>query len=133
MSAPKLPEQIACRFNDYAEPTRERLLTVRDVIFAVAQCTPEVGPIHETLKWNQPSYLTQQTRAGTTLRLGVSNSGSPTLFVHCQTTIVSEFQDQFAQDVSFEGGRGIHLTDETPDHVLRMFIRRALTYHLGKA
>ena len=45
-------------FQAHPSPIRRRLLVSRDSIFATAAELEDVGPIEETLRWNQPSYLT---------------------------------------------------------------------------
>ena len=37
---------------------RARLLVLRELIFDTAEKTEGVGEIEETLKWNEPAYLT---------------------------------------------------------------------------
>ena len=102
------------------------------LIFRTAKKTPSVGRIEETLKWGQPAYLTPDSKSGTTIRLGVPKSGGFALFVHCQTTLMSEFQTLFPDGFTYEGNRAIHFTDgqDLPHDTLRLLIKSALTYHL---
>lgn len=123
---------VARAFDGFPDDIRPRLLEVRALIFDVAAQTDGVGALFETLKWGQPAYLTPQTKSGTTLRLGQPKSGGFAIYVHCQTSLISEFQNLFPDDFRYEGNRAL-LFD--PDQDLRrdqvsILIRRALTYHL---
>ena len=69
--------QVQAAFEAFPDAARETLLALRALIFDTAASMPEAGRLQETLKWGQPSYLTPQTRAGSTLRLGVAKSGRP--------------------------------------------------------
>ncbi len=117
-----------------AFPTSERagLLHLRDLIVQTAATTDRVGPLLETLKWGQPSYLTSQTKSGTTLRLGLPKTGGFAIYVHCQTTLISEFQSQFPDDFRYEGNRAVHFATKADVHddKIRLLITHALTYHI---
>jgi len=62
---------VAAVFRAYPAPLRARLLALRRLIFDTAAETDGVGPLDETLKWGQPSYLTAASRSGTTIRIVV--------------------------------------------------------------
>lgn len=119
-------------FASYPEPEQSRLLLLRDRIFKTAEQTAGVGNLLEALRWGQPAYLTPDTKSGSTIRLGLPKTGGYAIYVHCQTTIMSDFQQVFPSDFSYEGNRGIHFsTDTTPElSKLELLISRALTYHL---
>lgn len=119
-------------FANYPEPERSSLLLLRDRIFDTAKQTAGVGNLLETLKWGQPAYLTPETRSGSTIRLGLPKSGGYAIFVHCQTTIISDFQQLFPTDFTYEGNRAIHFSADNPPEFskLELLIGRALTYHL---
>jgi len=61
---------VARRFASFPQDLRAPLLDLREMIFDIAQKTPGVGAIEETLKWGQPAYLTPVTKSGSTIRLG---------------------------------------------------------------
>ena len=79
--------EVAAKFRDYPEGVKQRLLSLRRLIFDVAATTAGVGELTETLKWGQPSYLTAQTGSGSTVRLDetASSPGRTALYFHCQT------------------------------------------------
>ncbi len=85
---------VAAVYAAFPEPARLGLLKLRALIFEEAHHVG-VGPLVETLKWGQPSYLTEKSKAGTTLRLGVPKSGGFAIYAHCQTTVISDFHAIF--------------------------------------
>lgn len=107
---------------------------LRSLIFEIATHLPEVGEIEETLKWGQPSYLTSKPKSGSPIRLGIPKTGGFGIYTHCQTTLISDFQNLFPDDFTYEGNRAIHFNsgDDIPFDKLRMFISSALTYHIKK-
>lgn len=133
---PEPPAAVATAFAAHPEPVRERLLAVRALIFDTAAKTDGVGQLTETLKWGEPAYLTEKTRSGTTIRLGVSKDapGDCAMFVNCQTTLVDDFRAHFADALAFEGTRGVivPVADPMPTDALAFVIGAALTYHANK-
>ncbi len=128
---------VAAVFDSYERDIREALLDLRELIFAVADETPGVGDLEETLKWGQPSYVTRSPRSGTTIRLGPAPSGSPryAMYVHCQTTLIATFRSRYADTFDFDGKRALVLDPGRALDVkaLAECIAMALTYHLGKS
>lgn len=102
-------KSVAEVFESYPEPTRSRLYALRALIFDVAANTERVGEIKETLKWNQPSYLTAETKSGTTIRIDRVKDGSAdhALYVHCQTSLIDMFRLTFGDIFRYEGTRAI--------------------------
>ncbi|WP_299391616.1 DUF1801 domain-containing protein [Pelagibius sp.] len=109
-------------------------MTLRALIFETAAATPGVGTLEETLKWGQPAYLTPETRSGSTLRLGLPKNGGFALYVHCQTTIISDFRSFFPDAFAYDGNRAVRFDAGAalPREELTLLIRSALTYHLKK-
>src|SRR5580698_10679593 len=56
-------------FKAYPQPAKAKLLALRRLILATAKVTPGVGRIEEALKWGQLSYLTTETKSGSTVRI----------------------------------------------------------------
>jgi len=129
-------DAVLAVFAAYEPPVRERLLHLRELILETAAGTKGVGGIEETLKWGQPSYLTGETRSGTTIRIDQVKavSGQIALYVHCQTTLIESFRELYPGELRFEGRRAILLdvADELPETALRHCIALALTYHSRK-
>ncbi|MGB7405098.1 MAG: hypothetical protein WA906_05370 [Pacificimonas sp.] len=86
----------------------------------------------ETLKWGQPAYLTEASKVGTTIRLGVPKNTPDAcgLFVHCGTSLVEEYRVSPSDGLTFEGNRAAIFGTEgnLPKAELRHAIRQALTY-----
>jgi len=130
-----MESDVEAAFAEMSGPLRAHLLEIRALIFGVAQDCG-VGPLTETLKWGQPAYLTQASKAGTTIRLGQhkGHPGDAALFVNCQTSLIDEFGSLFADELRFEGNRAVlvRLENALPKSQLGSCIRLALTYHRRK-
>ena len=126
-------KSVANAFAAFPEAERTSLLSLRALIFELAE-EEGVGPLTETLKWGQPSYLTEATKAGTTIRLGRPKAGGYGLYVHCQTIIIAEVRDMMGDALTFDGNRGVLFGAGNPAEAaaLAPLIRRALTYHRSK-
>ncbi len=132
MSKPFANAQVAAVFDRLPAADRATALALRDLIFEVAKETPQAGAIEETLKWGQPSYLTAQTKAGSTLRIGQAKGGGVAIFAHCGTSIIRSYAEAFPNADEIEGNRAVIFksrADIAPDR-LRHLIRHGLTYHL---
>ncbi len=60
---------VEAAFGAYPAPVKAKLLALRRLIFDTAKRTKGVGALEETLKWGQPSYLTPETKSGSTIRI----------------------------------------------------------------
>ncbi|EMN29145.1 PF08818 domain protein [Leptospira interrogans serovar Pyrogenes str. L0374] len=127
---------VAEVFKNYPNEAREKLLELRKLIFNTANSIEGVGTLEETLKWGQPSYLTSETKSGSTIRIDKvpSKEDKYALYFHCQTNLISTFKELFPKKFEFEGNRSIHLNvkDPIPNKELKVCISLALTYHLNK-
>ncbi|MBO9422496.1 DUF1801 domain-containing protein [Labrenzia sp. R4_2] len=114
---------------------RDGLLELRRLILETAAETDGIGKVVETLKWGQPSYLTEKPKSGTTIRIASDGSelGDIALYVSCNTSLVSEWRGLFP-DLIFGGDRSLHLSLAKPLPLpeLRQMIGMALTYHSRK-
>ena len=122
------PAAVARVLDGFAEPERARLLELRLLIFDVAG-TEGVGPLTETLKWGEPAYLTDATKAGTTVRLGLPK-GVPdrvALFVSCQSRLIDRVRVE-CPELDCVGDRAIHVPLTGPLPPLAHAIGLALTY-----
>ncbi|MEX0284978.1 MAG: DUF1801 domain-containing protein [Paracoccaceae bacterium] len=115
------------------EGARARMQELRALIHKVAKdCA--AGPLTETLKWGQPSWLTEATKSGTTIRMGAVGEDQVALYVHCQTSLVDRYRQQFPDEFAYEGNRAVLIpaTGDVPEEPLRRVIGQALTYHRDK-
>jgi hypothetical protein len=128
-------EAVADIFKSYPKDIREKLLFLRQLIFDTAAKTTGVGKLEETVKWGEPSYLTGETKSGSTIRLGwkkVQNQYG--IFFNCKTTLVDTFKNIYGDKFKYEKNRAIlfDLEDHIPVKWLRHCIALALTYHVDK-
>jgi Domain of unknown function (DU1801) len=127
---------VARVFSEYPAAVRVELLKLRELIFSTAKRTPGVGVLEESLKWGQPSYLTAETKSGSTIRLDAlrSNAGGFALYFHCQTDLVENFRQKFGKKLRYERSRALlfSASDQLPEVELSECITAALTYHLTK-
>lgn len=125
---------VQAAFDAFPTDVRDMALTLRDLIFSVAWDTPQVGRVDEMLKWGQPAYLTPETKAGSTLRIGMASEGGAALFAHCATDIISTYATTFPGTDHIAGNRAVifrKASDIVPAR-LRLLIFHGLTYHLDR-
>lgn len=128
-----IPPSVLSVFQEFALTHRNTLMEIRNLIFEVAETSPQIGQIEETLRWGVPAYLTQRPKTGSTIRLGIEKStGLPAIFFNCRTTLVQEFRDQFGSALRYSKNRAILLETKEAHLIpgLRTCIKSALTYHL---
>jgi hypothetical protein len=122
-------------FDAYPKPVKAKLLALRRLIFDTAKTTSGVGALEETLKWGQPSYLTTESRSGSTIRIDQvkAEAGQYAVYFHCQTDLVETFRELYPE-LRYGGNRSILLdaSDKLPEAALRHCVALALTYHLRK-
>jgi hypothetical protein len=110
-------------------------MALRELVFDTAAATAGVGPLTETLKWGQPSYLTEETGSGTTVRIDRLKSGDGyAIYFHCQSGLIGRFRELYPDTFKYEGNRAIHFDakDRLPVRELCHCIALALTHHLRK-
>lgn len=125
--------EVADVFNLYPEPIRQKLLQLRQLVFATAAETDEVISIEETLKWGEPSYL---TAGGSTIRMDWKKTKPEqyAMYFHCRTKLIDTFRELYGSQLTFEGNRAIvfHQNDHIPVLELKVCIKLALTYQRRK-
>ncbi len=129
-------KEIEAVFERYPDPVKARLLALRSLVLDTAASTEGVGELEETLRWGQPTYLTTRSKSGTMIRIDRVKSAPNRygLFVHCQTSLVETFKDQYPGEFVYDGNRGLlfEADEKLPMAALRHCIRLALTYRLRK-
>jgi hypothetical protein len=129
------PSGVPQTFDSYPKLVKAKLLALRKLILDTAKTTKGVGALEETLKWGQPSYLTSESKSGSTVRIDQVKSvpGQYAVYFHCQTHLVETFRELYP-DLKYSGNRAILLDakDKSPDAELRHCVALALTYHLSK-
>lgn len=116
-------------------PLRARLKTLRALVHDTARETPGVGKLEEALKWGQPSFLTPETKSGSTIRIGATRDARAAMYFHCQTNLVETFRRLYPETFAYEGNRAIIFDDsrKLDEKALRHCIALALTYHQRKS
>jgi hypothetical protein len=108
---------------------------VRALIFVAAK-SADVGPLQETLKWNEPAYLPCAANIGSAVRLGWKPTAPErcAIYFHCKTTLIGTFRTLFADEFKFEGNRALllNIVDPLAEQPLAKCIAMALTYHRDK-
>jgi Domain of unknown function (DU1801) len=131
------PDQtVVAVLDGYPAPIRRKLQALRKLILDTARKTEGVGPLEEALKWGQVSYLTTQSKSGSTIRIDrVKQAESQVaVFFHCQTNLVETFRELYPQ-LRYSGNRAILLDAKAklPEAALRHCVALALTYHKRKS
>ena len=94
----------------YPKPVKAKLLALRRLIFDTAKTTKGVGALEEALKWGQPSYLTTESKSGSTVRIDQvkAEAGRYAVYFHCQTDLVETFRELYPE-LRYGGNRSILL------------------------
>jgi hypothetical protein len=126
---------VASVFRTYPPAVRAKLMALRELAFATAAGTAGVGRLTETLKWGQPSYLTEETGSGTTVRIDRLKTGDGyAVYFHCQSGLLGQFRELYPDTFRYEGRRAILFdrTDRLPVGPLRHCLALAFTHHSRK-
>jgi hypothetical protein len=122
-------------FGAYPRPVQAKLRALRRLILDTAKTTRGVGALEEALKWGQPSYLTTESKSGSTVRIDQlkNEAGGYAVYFHCQTDLVETFRELYPE-LHYGGNRSILLnaSEKLPEAALRHCIALALTYHARK-
>jgi hypothetical protein len=129
--------EVAKVFRAYPPKLRGKLTALRQLVFKTAAGTKGVGRLEETLKWGQPSYLTTESKSGSTVRIGCVKASDEqyAVYFHCQTDLVSTFRELYPNKFAYEGNRAIVLdaNKKIDEKALAHCIALALTYHARKS
>ena len=126
---------VASVFKAYPPGIRAKLMALRELVLDTADKTTGVGRLTETLKWGQPSYLTEQTGSGTTVRIDrLKADNGYAIYFHCQSGLVGQFRELYPDTFKYQGKRAILFAsdDRVPARELRHCIALALTHHSRK-
>lgn len=137
-----IDSEVESVFDTYPVEMQPKIKQLRNLILETAEDinkTSEfesVGDIEETLKWGEPSYLTPQTKSGSTIRVAwkKANSDQYSIFFKCTANLVTTFKEKYPDTFDYGGTRSLNfnLSDEIPETELKQCIAMALTYHRNK-
>jgi hypothetical protein len=112
----------------YPAQVRDQLLRLRSLIYAVSEAE-SLGPVQESLKWGEPSYL---TTGGSPVRMDwkPDSPDQVCLYFNCQTSLVETFAELFANELQFAGRRALvlPLTEALPVNELSTCLSMAMRY-----
>lgn len=122
--------EVASIFDSYPDTMRKKLLYIRQLILETATEIGLIDELEETLKWEEPSYL---TRDGSTIRIDWKKSmpNQYAVYFHCKTKLIETFKEIYRNTFTFDGNRAIILNenDAVPINELKHCIELSLTYH----
>lgn len=120
-------------FESYPSRVQDRLTYLRSLVHETARDCPEITYLQETLKWNEPSFV---TNCGSTLRMDwkPKTPHQYALYFQCTSKLVSTFKLVFGKTFNCEGNRAIifDLDQSIPVKELIACIKACLTYHKVK-
>lgn len=122
--------KVKAVFNDYPKSVQSQLLYLRELVISVASEIDGLEKLEETLKWGEPSYLTEN---GSTLRMDwkEKNPEQYAIYFKCTSSLVPTFKTIYSDKFEFEGNRAIifKLNEKIPEAELKHCVSMALTYH----
>lgn len=121
------------RIATYPPHVQEHLLRLRSLLLAAAAALPDAPTVEETLKWNEPTYL---TRYGSTIRLDwkPKKPEQYALYFKCTSKLVPTFRQLYEDRFSYETTRALVFCFDAPlpEEALKVCIGLALRYHRVK-
>ena len=131
-----MTQRVLEKFQSYPNHVRPKIEFLRELILDVALNTEGVGKLEETLKWGEPSFLTEETHSGTTIRIDwkPKKPDQYAMYLNCKTALIDTYRSLFPNEFTYEGNRAIvfGINDKIPENELRLCIGMALRYHLEK-
>ncbi|MCZ4273089.1 DUF1801 domain-containing protein [Maritalea porphyrae] len=129
-----MPDILDQRISEYSATQQNTLCFLRELVHAVAANTTGCGSIIEALKWNQISFLTQKPKSGTTIRFDQNSSGTISLYVNCNSTLIADIKQHYPTEFEYVGSREVVLPNDLSKchQELEHMIALALTYHQNK-
>ncbi|WP_298792248.1 DUF1801 domain-containing protein [uncultured Allomuricauda sp.] len=125
--------EVTTVFKNYPDTVQEQMKKLRQLVLEVAQETPEITKLEETLKWGEPSYIAPK---GSTLRMDwkAKKPSQYAFYFQCSSMLVSTFKMVYGRTFNYEGNRAIvfKLEDKLPVEELKNCIRTTLQYHKVK-
>ena len=129
-----MSKEVEAKYKSYPPAVRKEILAIRKLILEVAKKDVDIDFVEEALKWGEPSFLTKSS--GSTLRIDwkEKSPGCISLFVNCQTKLVSMFKDLYPDDFDYVGNRELRLplNGKYSRGKLKKCIELVLKYNLVK-
>ena len=117
------------------DPERQAMLRrLRQLVLETAAGTQGVGDITECLKWGQPSFVTENPKSGSTIRIDAvrDRPDAVAMYFICTSGLVERFREQYPDTFNYEGNRALvfRVKDDLPEAELSHCIAMALTSKL---
>ena len=102
-------KQINEKYKTYPPIVKQKMLNFRELILEVIEKNPDIDFTGEALKWDEPSFLTKSS--GSTLRIDWKKKSPEhvSIFVNCQTKLISIFRELYPDDFEYVGNREVRL------------------------
>ncbi len=114
----------------YPEAVQGKLRYLRQLVRETALSTRLVTALEETLKWGEPSFVTDR---GSAVRIGWKETTPDRyqMYFHCATKLVETFRIVFGGLFEYDKNRAIvfDIDKDIPEQALKECIRAALRYH----
>ena len=121
------------KFASYPSAVRKKLQHLRQLIIETAEETPAIDTLEETLKWGEPSYI---SNIGSTIRIDwkAKTPDQYAIYFKCTSLLAPTFRMVYASDFNYEKNRAIlfSMKDIIPKEKLKSCIAAALQYHKVK-
>ncbi len=121
---------VVSAIDHYPDDALKMFNQLRRVVVDIASETVGLNAVEETLKWNEPSYL---TKAGSTVRFAwkVAQPDTIGVYFNCQTILVETFKELYPTQLSFDKNRAVLLDLNAlfPTDEMRHCIGIAMEYH----
>ncbi len=130
-----MPPDVTSAFDRLTTDQRKKALAFRKEVLACAAKHQEIGPLQETLKWGEPSYLPAKNNIGSTIRISPRReTGEIALFFICTSGLLDEFRDIYPTTFDYHGNRAVTLKGAIAEAraELHHIIALALTSKLRK-
>lgn len=125
--------RVDARFADYPQSVKAKMEYLRQLVIATAKETKEVTSLEETLRWGEPSFI---TNCGSTLRMDwkAKSPDRYAMYFQCTSRLVDTFRLVFDKTFEYEGKRAIVFCVDAPlpEEELRKCIKATLRYHTVK-
>lgn len=121
--------KVRAVFDHYPAAAQKQLLKIREAVYAVAN-KEGLGPIEETLKWGEPSYI---VKGGSTIRIDWKTKTPEQFYVffNCKTRLVETFHELYGDLFLLRDNRAMvfNINDKIPITELKQCLSMALRYH----
>ena len=126
----KITEQVAQVIKHYPPQAKSVFNHVRKIVISAAKESGGLANTTETLKWGEPSYLTD---GGSTVRMKWTEKEPDqfSLYFNCHSILVETFKELYQDEFTFDGNRAISfpLKGKLPNAALKHCISMSMQYH----